>query len=77
MTFCEEIVAFFKDGTMPLSWKKTVIVLIPKCNNPSKPKQFRPISLCNNLYKLVAMIIVKRLKLVLENLISEEQNALS
>ena len=47
---------------IPPSWGITNLVLIPKIAHPELITQFRPISLCNTLYKLVSRIIVHRLK---------------
>lgn len=52
----------------------TFIALIPKeahCNTPDK---FRPISLCNVIYKIVSKIVASRLKSLLPLLISSEQS---
>ena len=54
---------------------RTNITLVPKINNPSKMTDFRPISLSNVVYKLVAKVLANRLKVVLPYIISENQSA--
>jgi len=51
------------------------IPLVPKVENPSDLKDFRPISLCNVIYKVVSKCLVNRLRPFLHNLIAEEQSA--
>ncbi|KAG0468564.1 hypothetical protein HPP92_017892 [Vanilla planifolia] len=60
---------------MPKAWKDTLVVLIPKRQGASKPEHFRPISLCNVIYKIVARILAERLKGVLSEVIAREQGA--
>lgn len=49
------------------------MVLIPKVDNPDKINQFRPISVCNVIYKVITKIIANRLKPLLDGLISPTQ----
>jgi hypothetical protein len=50
-------------GRIPTSFNSTFIALIPKSDNPSSLDEYRPISLCNCIYKIVTKIIARRIKL--------------
>lgn len=52
----------FEVGQMPEGINDTVIVLIPKGNTPEIFKDFRPISLCNVIYKVICKCIVNCLR---------------
>ena len=49
------------------------LALIPKKQNASPFKDFRPISCCNVVYKIIAKIIVQHLKPILGEIITEEK----
>ena len=53
------------------SLNATFIALIPKKNGASNIRDFRPISLVGSLYKILAKVLANRLKMVLDQLISE------
>ncbi|KAK2637952.1 hypothetical protein Ddye_025747 [Dipteronia dyeriana] len=54
----------------------TLVALIPKTKRATRVFDFRSISLCNVVYKIVAKTIANRLKVVLGDVISESQSAL-
>lgn len=65
---------FFSNGKLK-SWNMTTITLIPKVPNPQHPGDFRPISCCHVLYKVISKLICSKLKLVLDFLVDPAQGA--
>lgn len=53
----------------------SLVVVVPKVLHPETLSQFRPISLCMVIYKLITKIIVNRLKPVLTDLIAHFQSS--
>ncbi len=67
--------SFFISGTMLKELNSTLIVLIPKISNPTSTNHFRPISLCNVVYKTISKILVGRLRPILDRLVFPSQSA--
>jgi hypothetical protein len=65
---------FFDTGQMPARVNETTIVLLPKKEDPELLKDFRPISLCNVIYKVMSKCLVNRLRPILQDLISPMQS---
>ncbi|KAA3460385.1 reverse transcriptase [Gossypium australe] len=53
----------------------TSIVLIPKVISPNTMSHFRPISLCNVIYKIISKVIVNRFRQMLHHCIDDSQGA--
>ena len=66
---------FLNNGNMLPKINHTNILLIPKNRNLVKISDFRPISLCNVIYKIISKVLANRLKQVLPQIISPTQNA--
>ena len=70
-----EVEKVFADRRVSDYLNTTHIALIPKIQGPETLNNYRPISLCNTMYKIVLKIIVARLKPYLDKLISPCQSA--
>ena len=69
------VLDFLNNGNMLPDINHTNIVLIPKVKNPERMSEFRPISLCNVIYKIISKVLANRLKQVLPQIISSTQSA--
>jgi hypothetical protein len=72
---CTTVLGFLNGGSFEATINETYITLIPKIKNPSRIIEYRPISLCNVFYKLIAKVLANRLKKVLPHIISTNQSA--
>jgi len=53
----EEVLGAVQSASIPMGWNDTTIVMIPKIDNPDKVTHFRPISLCNVVYKIISKML--------------------
>jgi hypothetical protein len=66
---------FFKRNHFLREQNHTFIVLVPKHIGAQSVSHFRPISLCNIIYKIISKILANRFKLHLHKFISPYQSA--
>ncbi|KAL0650948.1 hypothetical protein Bca4012_093639 [Brassica carinata] len=64
---------FFVGGRMLQRYNATAITLIPKIVGADKLNQFRPISLCSTIYKVVARLLKKKIKLFIDEVVQRNQ----
>lgn len=73
--FYQFIKDIFKCDCIPRKINKTLLVFIPKNNNSTTLKMYRPISMCIVAYKTITKIIANRLKSFLPQLIYPQQTS--
>ena len=69
------ILDFLNHGIFDPNLNTTHIVLIPKIKSPTRVIDYRLISLCNVLYKLMVKVLVNRMKKMLNSIILPNQSA--
>lgn len=66
---------FFTTRDLPKEINQALLVLLPKCENASSVKEYRPIACCTVLYKIISKVLANRMQQVLYSIISENQSA--
>lgn len=66
---------FFKSGKILKAWNSTVLTLVPKSDHADTITNYRPITCCNTIYKVVSKMLTNRLKQILPEIISPNQSA--
>jgi hypothetical protein len=61
----QEVLQALNSRSIPEGWNDTTVVLILKIDDPELVTQFRPISLCNVIYKIISKMLNIRLKEIL------------
>ncbi|CAA0406061.1 unnamed protein product [Arabidopsis thaliana] len=73
--FVIAVQSFFQYGFIPKGVNTTILALIPKKKTAREMKDYRPISCCNVIYKVISKLIANRLKKLLPDFISPNQSA--
>ena len=64
---------FFTSGRMLKKFNATTIALIPKITGADELSQFRPVSCCSTVYKVVARLLKRHLKLFMPDAVQHNQ----
>jgi len=72
--FYEVVQKCYEEQKLPKSCQRAVLALIPKKGDISLLKNWRPVSILTNDYKILAKVLVNRLKCVLSDIIHKDQS---
>ncbi|XP_020681050.1 uncharacterized protein LOC110098531 [Dendrobium catenatum] len=70
---CRAIRSFFIKGYLPKGVKATALAIVPKKKNASNISDYRPIALCNVLYKIIAKTMATRIKPFMYLIVKDNQ----
>lgn len=68
-----EVSQFFRSKKLPEGIKSALICLIAKVGKPEFIHQFRPLSLCNVIYKVFSKVMAHRMQGILGELVGPTQ----
>lgn len=71
---CNLVCDFFSTGHMRHHIHHALLIFIPKRRNPTQVAPYRPISLCNMIYKIISTILVERLRPILQYIVFPYQS---
>ncbi|KAL3682679.1 hypothetical protein R1sor_000701 [Riccia sorocarpa] len=71
--FSLAVLDYWRSGQLHSYFKDGILFLIPKVNNPTTLAQWRPITILNTIYKIIAKLLAVRLALILPSIVPENQ----
>lgn len=71
----EAILDFFLRNRLHKGFNSSVVALIPKHKEAKMIKDFRPISCCSTVYKIISKVLTNRLSKVIDTLVGKNQAA--
>ncbi|XP_022846184.1 uncharacterized protein LOC111368907 [Olea europaea var. sylvestris] len=71
----EAIKEFFLSRSLLKQINHTIIALVPKSNHTPNVGDYRPLSCCNVIYKVISKILASRLRPILETIVDQAQAA--
>lgn len=74
-SLCSLVLEIFRNHEKVRDINQTLITLIPKVDNVSNIRDFRPISLCNVAYKVITKILAHRLRFIMGTLVNPCQSS--
>lgn len=69
------VLKFFNFGKIEPSWNSTAITMVPKVTNVERVSEYRPITCLNAVYKVISKFLVRKLQVLMPQMIQENQYA--
>ena len=69
----EAVQSFFTTGKLYKAFNCTLVSLIPKVQNPTTVKEYRPIACCTVVYKIISKVLTNRLHGIIKSVICDSQ----
>lgn len=69
----QALMEFFTSGHLLKKWNHTLLVLVPKSDHAPRVMDYRPISCCTVIFKIISMILATRMAAVIDSILDPAQ----